>query len=331
MNVDIHAHIVPEGCAQLSATDGQKYGISFRRDSSGRELVVIDNFVLPHPIGEQLCSLERRLWDMDQAGVEMQALSVLPNYFFYQLEPGVALGLAQTLNNRMAEVVEAHPQRFVGMATVPLQNGDLAARELERSVRELGLRAVEINTNINGRYLDDQGLWPFYDKARELGVPILVHPYYVAGADKLQKYYLINLIGNPLDTSIAIASLIFGGVLERFPGLKLVFSHAGGFIPYIRGRIDRGFQVRPECQGTITRAPSEYMKLLYYDSVAHYGPALAYLVKTLGPGQVVLGSDYPFDMGDLEPLSTVDRLEGLSPAEKQAIAWDNGASILKLV
>jgi aminocarboxymuconate-semialdehyde decarboxylase len=191
------------------------------------------------------------------------------------------------------------------------------------------MRGIEIGSNINGKYLDDPDLWPFYEKAQRLGTFIFVHPINVAGLERMQKYHLRNLIGNPLDTSLAIASIIFGGVLESFPRLKFCFAHAGGFTPYQQGRLERGYHVRSECK-TISKPPIEYIKLLYFDTITHYAPALSYLIETVGSDHVLMGSDYPFDMGDPNPVSTVKDLKTISNPEKRKVLGKNAIRLLNL-
>ncbi len=226
--------------------------------------------------------------------------------------------------------MSAHPYRFVGLATVPLQDPQAAADELERAMNILEMKGVEISSNVNGKNLDALELWPFYEKAQELEAFIFVHPTNVAGIDRMPKYHLRNLIGNPLDTSLAIASLIFGGVLENFPKLKFCFAHAGGFIPYQLGRLEHGYKVRPESKEIISKPPSEYFKLLYFDTITHYTPALKYLIERVGSDRVLLGSDYPFDMADPDPVSTVNSLESISHVERREVLSENAAQLLRI-
>ncbi len=245
------------------------------------------------------------------------------------LEPEEGLRHSQKYNDGIAEVVKSHPDRFVGMATVPMQDITKAVGELERAVSELGLKAVEILSDINGKNLDEPELWPFYQKVQDLDIPIYVHPSIVLAPERMQKYWLTNLMGNPFNTSLAIASIIFGGVLESFPQLRFLFSHAGGAAPYIRGRWEHGYEFIGMCR-SIPKPPSEYFKLLYFDTLAFFGPTLAYLVDTVGADKVVLGSDYPPIMGDPNPIATVRQAASISAADKERILEHSSVDLLKL-
>jgi aminocarboxymuconate-semialdehyde decarboxylase len=255
-------------------------------------------------------------------------LSVPPFLFLYSVPPADSLELCRKINNAFADAVSRHPTRFAALANLPMQEPELAARELERAVRELGLRGAEICSNVNGKNLDDKGLAPFYAKLQELDVPVFIHPSNVLGADRLRPYHLQNLIGNPSDTAVAAASLIFGGVLKEFPRLKFYLAHGGGSCPFLRGRWEHGWQVRREARARIVRPPSEYLKLLYFDSLVHSVPALNYLVETMGAGRVMMGSDYPFDMGDARPVNDIAALPHLADDQKELIFGDNAARLL---
>jgi aminocarboxymuconate-semialdehyde decarboxylase len=235
-----------------------------------------------------------------------------------------------SINNAFAETVNRHPDRFVAIANLPMQSPQDAARELERAVKDLGMKGAEICTNINGKNLDDKALAPFYAKMQELDVPVFLHPNNVIGADRLGNYHLGNLIGNPTDTAVAAASLIFGGVLKEFPRLKFYLAHGGGTCPYIRGRWEHGWRVRPEAKVNIHKPPSEYLPLLYFDSLAHSVPALNFLVETMGPERVMLGTDYPADMSDTDPVKTIASLPHLSDAEREMIYGGNAMKLFKI-
>ena len=328
MKIDVHSHFIPRECLGLTDAKGRTYGPTIGKDASGQEVMVVGGRSFG-PIISQLCDPERRLRDIERMGLDMQVISILPFSFFYDIDPDLCLTFCRRANDGIAQIVRAYPGKFVGIATVPMQNVRRAIPELERSVECLGLRGVEIGSNIAGKNLDEQEFWPFYAKVQALDVPIYVHPTNVAGADRMQKYWLRNLVGNPLETSLAIGNIIFGGILEDFPELKFLFSHAGGFVPFIRGRLDQGYRAVAECQ-SIPKPPSEYLKLMYFDTVIFFGPALAYLVDTVGPHRVVLGSDYPFDMMDLDPVATVRNAPAISPASKEMILGRNAFHLLKL-
>ena len=327
MRIDVHNHFIPEACFNLPGRDGKPYRPSVVIDSSGQEVMLMDG-AQPGPLARKFFDPEMRIEDMIGMMVDMQVLAPLPA-LYYAADADVALGLCREENDRIAEVVKSHPDRFAGMAAVPLQDAAKSVNELERAVRELDLRGVQINSNVNGKNLGEPEFWPLYEAAQDLNVPVLVHPLFVAGAKRLQRYYLTNLIGNPIDTTIAIASIIFGGVLEEFPDLRFIFAHAGGCIPYIKGRIEHGYRVVPECRNAIPRPPGEYIRLMYFDTITHSRQALDYMVETHGSERVVLGSDYPFLMGDLDPVEGIQALP-LSDAKREEIVWHNAASLFKL-
>ncbi|MFC2048237.1 amidohydrolase family protein, partial [Chloroflexota bacterium] len=205
-----------------------------------------------------------------------------------------------------------------------------AIKEMERAAKQLGMRAIAIGTNVNGKNLDEPELFPVFERARDLGLLVYLHPVNVlSGKERLRSYHLRNLIGNPTETAIAIASIIFGGILERLPDLKLLFSHAGGTMPWLIGRHDHGYKVRPECQAAIPKPPSEYYKLIHFDTIAHHPQNLLHLVKTVGSDRVLLGSDYPADMADDNPVATVANLD-IPETDKQKIWGGNAARLLNI-
>ncbi|MHB8566161.1 MAG: amidohydrolase family protein [Nitrososphaerales archaeon] len=280
-------------------------------------------------VPELMQNVPKRLRRLDKLKIDLQLLSPVPSLLFTLYPIETALVVTRAQNDGIAQIVKDYPGRFEGLCSVPLQDPEKALPELERAINHLGLKGVEIGTNINGVNLDDRSLWPFYKKVEELGVPILVHPINIAAADRLKKYYLSNLIGNPLDTSIAIASIIFGGVLEDFPKLKFFFVHGGGFTPYQRGRLDHGFSVRPEPKAIISKKPSTYLPRIFVDTIVHYDPALEYLVKTFGSLRILLGSDFPFDMGPKDPLAIVKAIK-LGQEDRRKIHAENAAKLFRL-
>ncbi len=320
MKIDVHAHHIP---AKFHEADG-----NFRIARQGTDETVF--MWRRGATTDSISNFDTRLREMDALGVDMHVLSVLPTLFVNQLDPRDALEACRQINDAFAEAVSARPDRFVAIANLPMQDPGAAARELERTVKDLGFRGAEICTNIDGTNLDDRGLAPFYAKMLELDVPVFLHPSNVLGQDRLASYHLGNLIGNPTDTAVAAASLIFGGVLKEMPGLKFYLAHAGGSCPYLRGRWEHGWRVRPEAKINIQRPPSEYLRLLYFDSLAHSVAALNYLVETVGPERVMLGSDYPADMNDLDPVKTVASLPHLSDAERDMIYGGNAQRLFKI-
>ncbi len=330
MKIDVHAYYVPQECiGEVKGSDGSTYGLRIVQEGTHQVPYTGNHRNIAFET-EQIYSIERRLKDMGTQAVDMQVLSVPPFFFFYAIDPAESLGLCQKINDAFAETVRKHPNRFVALANLPMQDPEMAAQELERSVRELDLRGAEIGSNINGKNLDDKSFAPFYAKLHELNVPVFIHSSTVLGIERLGRYHLQNLIGNPNDTAVAAASLIFGGVLKEFPRLKFYLAHGGGSCPYIRGRWEHGWRVRPEARAIIDRPPSDYFKLLCFDSLLHSVPALNFLVETVGAERVMMGSDYPFDMGDKDPVNDIAALPHLSDREKEMIFGGNAAALFKI-
>ncbi|MDW8024218.1 MAG: amidohydrolase family protein [Nitrososphaerota archaeon] len=330
MIVDIHTHIiVKEAFKEVKQKFPHVQTPKIVKDAKDEEYLLI-NGEATGPIIRSLYTAEERIKDMNAEGIDIQVLSVVPFTFFYNLDSKTASAIARAQNIALSKLAEKYPKRFVGLATVPLQDVDATIEELEYAVKNLGLKGVEVGTNFMDKNLDSLELWPFYEKVQELDVPILVHPINPAGAERLRKYYLTNFVGFPFETAITIASLIFSGVLERFPKLKFCFVHAGGFMPYQIGRLDHGYKVRPEAKGSISKMPSEYFKMMYFDTTAHYEAALRYLITVVGCKNVLMGSDYPYDMGDPHPASTVKNLGWLSEEDKENVLGRNASRIFKI-
>jgi aminocarboxymuconate-semialdehyde decarboxylase len=305
--VDVHAHILSDETMGLLQQALPELGVKHTAtDADFGVLEIAGTAYRPFPRGGW--DLDRRLKDMDFAEVDMQVVSNTPQTFLYNQDPQVTLTAARIQNDQIAKLVHERPDRFLGMATLPMQAPDLAAQELQRCMRKLGLVGCQIGSNINGKNLDDPSLGAFWQVANALGAFIMVHPTQVAGADRLKNYYLANLIGNPLDTTIAAASLVFGGILETYREIRFFMVHGGGFAPYQAGRWEHGWHVRPEPKVHLKEPPMACIKRLYFDTILHGKPALEFLIATFGSAQVMLGSDYPYDMGTLECVRQVRAL-----------------------
>ena len=327
MNIDIHAHFVPAESLKVASEIGKRHGLQLGKDQRGRAIVSRDGKPFLSQLKAEFSDLDLRLSIMDSQGVDLQALSPASTYFFYWMEAEESLEYAQWLNNRLAEAAAKHPTRLVALGSVPMHDSTKAVSELERAVTKLGLRGVEIATNINGRYFDDPGFNPFWEAAQALDALIFVHPNQVVGADRMKEFNLANLIGNPTDTSLAFAKLIFSGVLERYPRLRFLLAHAGGFLPYTWGRLDRGYRIQDSATAKIPKAPGEYIKLLNFDTITHSAMALEYLVANFGADHVVLGSDYPYDMGDPEPVASLHAAR-IDESSLEQIASTNACKLL---
>jgi len=328
MNIDVHAHYVPSDSLKVAAEIGARHGLKLEKNERG-DLLTREGRAFLGQLKPEFSDLDLRLSIMDRQGVDMQVLSPASSYFFYWMPATESLEFARWLNDRFAETVAKHPQRFVALASVPIQDAATAAVELDRAIIRLGLRGAEIASNINGRYFDDPAFDPFWEAAQALDALLFVHSNQVVGADRMNKNQLANLIGNPTDTSLAFAKLIFGGVLERFPRLKFLLAHAGGFLPYTWGRLDRGFQIQDPASRKISQPPSEYVKLLHFDTITHSSMALEYLITNFGADRVLLGSDYPYDMGDPEPVGSLGAAK-INREQMNQVASANACKLLRI-
>jgi len=324
--IDIHAHILTEETIRLLQSEAPKVAPKLTDiDDQFGTLDVAGAVYRNFPRGGW--DLERRLADMNASKVDVQVLSVCPQTFLYSQAPAVAAAFARVQNEQLAKLVKTHPNRFLAIATVPMQAPNLAADELRHAMRVLGLRGMQIGSNIAGKNLDDPALEPVWATAAELGAFILLHPINVAGMDRLGSYYLNNLIGNPLDTTIAAACLVFSGVLERHPSLKICLSHGGGFVPYQAGRLLHGWHVRTEPKKKLPKPPTESIDRFYFDTIVHSKDVLEFLVDNAGADRVLLGSDYPFDMGMPDGVLQVRGLS-VPAADQSAILGGRARALL---
>lgn len=323
MTIDVHAHCIPVGLVERLQAEGGDYGIEIvERD--GKQRALIAGRVDAGPLRDDLIDVDRRLRAMDATGVEVQLLSSWIDMTAYALEPAAGARYSRMFNEFLAETAGSYPARFRALCTVPLQAPDAAAAELRHAVSSMGMVGVEIATTVDSRDLDEAALEPFWAAAEELQCLILVHPYASLEGRGVSRYFLGNLAGNPAETTVAVAHLVFGGVLERHPDLKVVLVHGGGFAPYQAGRWDRGFEANARGAATeLTRPPSEWLRRLYYDTVLHSPESLRFLLEFAGADHVVLGSDYPFEMGEQEPVSAVDAIPGLTGEDRELIVRGN--------
>ncbi len=272
-------------------------------------------------------SLDQRLADLDAMGLDMQVIKPPPPQCYYALPIEIAIAAAQIINDGIAEFVARKPDRLRGFGTVPMPDGKEAAKELERCVNTLGFKGVQILTNVNGQELSDPAFAPFWQKAEDLGVLVVIHPNGFTDAGRLSRFYFNNVIGNPLETSIAVHYLIFDGVLERHPKLKILAVHGGGYLASYAGRIDHAWGARSDSHGTLPQPPTTYLKRLYFNSIVFTPHQLQELVRLYGADHIVMGTDYPFDMADYDPVGHVCACD-FDPATTAAICGGNAKSLL---
>ncbi len=328
MNIDVHTHYIPPAYLELVREEGNPYGRHVTKLPSGGPALYGDNRLIP--LLEGFHSVEAKLADMKKQGVERHVLSPPPFLFHYDLPADRGLEVARFLNDEAHALATSRPDKFVGMATVPLQDPESAAGELERAVTKLGMRSVEIGASAGERELDDPALAPFWETAERLGALVLIHPIRPPGRERMGDFYLFNLIGFLVETTLAAARIIFAGVLDRYPALRLCLSHAGGMALWIQGRFDHGFRALPACQGIIERPPSEYLKRMYFDTITHRPEALRYVADIVGADHILMGTDYPFAVADFDPLKTVEGIPGLAEDERTAIRGGTVADLLGL-
>jgi aminocarboxymuconate-semialdehyde decarboxylase len=298
MKIDIHTHILPRDLPRWADKFGYGGFILIEHHKPGCARLIRDDGSFFREIEENCWSPEKRLQECEQQNVSVQVISTVPVMFCYWAKAEHTLQMAEFLNDEIAKVVHKYPKRFVGLGTVPMQDVQLAIKELERCKR-IGLRGVEIGTNVNQQNLGEPHFFDFFAACKELEMAVFVHPWEMMGEEHIQKYWLPWLIGMPAETARAICSLIFSGTLERLPNLRICFAHGGGSFPANIGRIEQGFLVRPDlCAVDNHRNPKDYVRKIYYDSLVHSPEMLDYLVKLVGADRVALGTDYPFPLGE---------------------------------
>lgn len=320
MKIDIHTHIMPKDIPNFDEKFGYKGFIQLHHHTHGKALMVKNDRVF-REIDANCWDPVVRLQECDQHQVDVQVLSTIPVLFNYWAEPEDCLEVCQFLNDHMAQTVATNPQRFIGLGTLPLQDPHLAVQELERCMRDLNLAGVEIGSHVNEWNLDHEKIFPVLEAAQDLGAAVFVHPWDMRGSDTIQKYWLPWLVAMPFETAIAIASLILGGVLEKLPKLRLAFAHGGGSFGCLIGRIEHGFQVRPDlCHLHKIQQPRDYLGRFYVDSLVHDEGALLELMRIYGEKRVILGSDYPFPLGEHVPGSLIESMNLETQLRQQLLA-----------
>jgi len=308
--IDIHTHILPEIIPQWAEQFGYGGFVTLDHHKPCCARMMLDNGTIFREVEHNTWDPGQRTKECDDLEVDVQVLSTVPVMFAYWAKPKHTYDIARYLNDHIAGVVQKHPKRFVGLGTLPMQNTRMAVQELERCMKDLGLAGVQIGSHINNINLNDPQLFPIFEKAQDLNASIFVHPWDMMGKAQLDKYWLPWLVGMPAESSRAICSMIFGGVLERLPKLKIAFAHGGGSFPATLGRIEHGFHVRPDlCAIDNNISPRTYLKKIYVDSLVHDPHALEFLIDTFGVERIALGSDYPFPLGEHRPGELIQSIE----------------------
>ena len=330
LKVDIHCHYAnPEVSAQVAHLNPAQHEPSVKYANALTREVNVKQMQERAP---KLSNIEVRLKDMDRMGIDIQAVSPAPNQTYYWTDPGLGAELARKVNEGIAGIVAKWPDRFVGLGTVPLQDPDLAVSELNYCVKKLGLRGVEINPSVNGMDLSDGrlALEKFFAKVQELDVIIFMHPIGFTQGERLLDHYFNNVIGNPLETTVAASHLIFDGVMDRYPKLKVVLPHGGGYMAHYWARMDHAWRARPDCRTVIKKKPSSYLEKFYFDTITFDRGMLEQEVARFGADHVLLGTDYPYDMGVEDPVGFIDGCRKINQKQKAAIMGGNAARLLKI-
>lgn len=327
--VDVHTHILPSDLPRWAQKHAPERGfIQLEHQQPCRARMVTDDGRFFREIEHNCWDPEIRLHECDSMSVGLQVLSTVPVLFGYQRPPHVGLDVARFLNDHLAGVVQRFPRRFAGLGTLPLQDPDLAVAELERCVRDLGLAGVQIGSHVNAWNLDEAVLEPVWQRAEALGAAVFVHPWDMMGQERMPRHWLPWLVGMPAEVALAICSVLMGGILERFPRLRLCFAHGGGAFAGTLGRVDHGFHARPDlCATRVQRPPSAYLGSFWVDSLVHDARTLRFVLETFGTDRVAVGSDYPFPLGEVQPGTLVESLE-LPAADLHAILVDNALAWL---
>jgi aminocarboxymuconate-semialdehyde decarboxylase len=326
--IDMHCHVfVPAVEQQVAGHPLKQAEDEANLAASGADSVRHNREQMLPAVVPRLLEPQVRLADMDAMGVDIQLLSPAPSQYYYWADETLAEVIVTLQNEAIHALCQQYPQRFVGLGAVALQYPQLAARQLEVVMKELGLKGVEICTHVGDLELGSEQLWPFWEKAEQLGAVVFIHPFGSQIGTRLVPYYLSNLIGQPLETTLALSHLMFSGTFDRFPKLKILAAHGGGYLPLSCGRSDQGRKVRPEAGGS-EHLPSQYLKNLWFDSLLFSPQALRHLIDQVGIGQVVVGTDYPFDMGAFDIHRLIREVPGLSAEDQHHLLSGNAMRLL---
>ncbi len=326
--VDIHCHYFPEAYFKVFNEDGKRVNAEYHITDEGFFYKTPNSPNTAGPMAVKFMDLKQRIADMDQQGVAVQAMSLTAPMVYWGGEADLDHKLAAAWNDAASAGHLAYPTRLVAFCTLPMLYPDRAIEELNRASKLPGIRGVYMGTNINNKDLSDPLFEPIWTRIEELDLPVFLHPLQTVGGDRLRKFYLSNLLGNPIDSAIAACHLIFGGVLDRHPKLRFGLAHGGGALLMLIGRIDHGWQVRPEVK-QLPKAPSSYLDRFFYDTVVHSKQIMEFVIRTVGAERVLIGSDFCFDMGYERPVQFLEQID-LTSEQRKMIMGGTAAKLLKL-
>jgi aminocarboxymuconate-semialdehyde decarboxylase len=325
--IDVHSHVLPRELIELIRARPRDYGM--RVEGAGADEKFVRDDKHGTPIYAEFFDADAKVDGMDRKGIDISVISVTPVVFFYELDADAGLAACRVMNDGIARMAAARPDRLRGMATLPLQSSDAAIAELERVVKELGFRSAELGCRVRGELLSDEKFRPVLKRAQELGVFIFAHPY-IAGsvAPELNCYHLGNTVAMPFDTALMAARFMFDGTLDQFPALKMILAHGGGHLPYQIGRLAHGYKVRKEARANTGNSPLQLLRRFYFDALTHDADALRYLIAKVGADRVTIGTDAPFDMAEDDPIAMLDAVPGLTAEQRDRIYGLNALELL---
>jgi aminocarboxymuconate-semialdehyde decarboxylase len=326
MRIDVHSHVIP--ARMVAGIEASPASFAARVEGHGDARKVIHEQGYVYPLHREFHDADAKLEAMDRKGIDVSIISPAPPMFYYWADLDLAIRAARLVNDGIADMVAVKPARLRGMATIPMQHPDAAIDEMERVVREYGFRAVEIGTSIEGAQVAEARFRPVLRRAQELGVFLFAHPYYVGAKSGLECYYLTNLIGNPRDTTIMVANLMYSGALDELDALRICLAHGGGFTPYQIGRLVHGHAVRPEARIRTSTSPRELLLRFHFDSLVFEPQALRYLIDLVGADRVCIGTDGPFDMADDDPRRTLAAVPRLTAHEEHEVCCGTALRLL---
>jgi aminocarboxymuconate-semialdehyde decarboxylase len=328
VKVDFHTHVISEEFLNLAEKYGDdRWPILEKTCDCGANIMIAGKKL--REITDHTWDPEERIKDMDKEGIDVQVLSPIPVTFSYWSEPEQGLEMARFQNDFIASTAKEYPKRFVGLGTVPLQDVDLAVKEMDRAIHELGLKGIELGSNVNGKNLDDRALRKFFQYADKWEAPLFVHPWATMGRERMPRYNFMYMVGMPSETALAAGSIIMSGMLDEYPNLKICFAHGGGSLPYLLPRMDKGWNVWPQIRKT-EHPPSHYAKQLYYDTLVYETQNLELMIKRFGTKQIMVGTDYPFLLREAPAGNIVERVTTLSDTEKDNLRGLNALEFLNL-